>query len=213
MTFDNLPPDVAIMVASLKPIAYSELDAAHRNMLTIKVDRLSNKIYSNPVSCRNRTYDQVENDVTIGIFGEVGISYRLHTIPQVEQSRVNVEEVSQEYHWDVEAIVDAKRWLFECKFQSHADGLRTFLSFDDQLKASTAIEKWKLWSFMVGFHTHTEENDFWVVPTSITMNTAFDPNKSLYVDSGFKGKYLKEGVARGQGLHLKLNEGWHPSNN
>lgn len=208
MTFNNLDPDVQSVIAALKPIAYSELDDAHCNMLNIKVDRLANKIFSSQ-SC-NRTFDEVKDDVTIGVFGEVAISYLLYKTPQVEQSRVNVEEISQEYHWDVEAIINTERWLIECKYQSYADGKRTFLSFDDPLKASTAISNWQLWSIMIGFHVHMKDDDFWVIPTSATLNTAFDPSRSLYVNSDYKGKYLKDGIARSQGLHIKLNENWHP---
>lgn len=147
----------------------------------------------------SRTPEEIAEAVSTGLIGECCISHALHCAGYSVIH--NDEKITQEYHWDLK-VVDLQgsdELKLEIKFQ-HSQN--QWLSFPNEDSARFAAEKWRSWNLMIAWKF--DANRTHVIPWLLISNEAFDPEKNLYVDSQYSGKFLKTGKGIAQNLILQL---------
>lgn len=174
------------------PILAKEINANSKFMET--VEELAAKIYQHDM--RGRTIEQIKDQCIVGKYGELAIYTRLKNAGMIVEW--NNEEVSGEYHWDIEV----ESLSIELKYQSRFAApdrygrlqKRAYFSFDDPKKIETAIMKWRSNHFVIGWYGE-RVNDVLanVYPWVLIDSAALMPDAGIFVRSNYANKNGEHG--------------------
>lgn len=190
----------------------SQLNDDQLSTLWLQSSRKAEQIYS--VDNRGRSLDVIAQATFNGSLGEVLIARRLEYYGL--EVRRNDEGESQEFSWDIEVSFYGERYRLEVKQQKAG---KEYFSFNHPQQCETLRRCWRSFAAVIGWCVSgVDYGPTLVTPWVLIDSEAFNPERELFVRSGFRrpihpedddlelrpttdpGYFLKMGMAQGANL-------------